>query len=120
MQKGKPLTEQEWVYRYLKDKDKPLPLIMGTRGTWGMDGIPWIILVAVSYGDIMVLCDLHQVPLSHIRKMKIHNLTYYAASITDPPKVKEVMETWNEIEAKQTPLSTSDTTSRSTQSQESS
>ncbi|WP_134703401.1 hypothetical protein [Ammoniphilus sp. YIM 78166] len=114
MMKQKPLTEQEWVYRYVKNKDKPLPLIMGTKGGWGMNGEPWIILVALSFNDIMVLCDLHHVPLFHIRKMKIHDLTYYAASITDRSRVTEIMESW------QTPPPATDTTSASPQSQGSS
>lgn len=114
MPKNKPLTEQEWVYHYVKSKDKPLPLVMGTKGTWGKNGEPWIILVAGSFNDIMVLCDLHQVPLFHIRKMKIHDLVYYAASITDRTRVKVIMELW------QTPLPTNDRTSKSPQSQKSS
>lgn len=114
MIENKPLTEQEWIYRYAKSKDKPLPLVMGTKGTWGMNGEPWIILVALSFNDIMVLCDLHHVPLSDIRKMKIHDLTYYAASITDRLRVKEIMDSWQTLQP------VIDTTSASPQSQGSS
>lgn len=92
----KPLSEQEWVYQYVRRSDHPLPIVMGIRGTWGMNGKPWIILVAGTFGDAMVLCDLYKVPLFHIRKMKIHDLVYYAASITDPDKVKEIIRSWKE------------------------
>lgn len=90
----KPLSEQEWVYQYVKNSDHPLPVVMGTKGTWGMNNRPWIVLIAGSYGDMMVMCDIHAVPIFHIRKMKIHDLIYYAASITDPQKVKAIMQSW--------------------------
>lgn len=28
----KALSEQEWVYNYLKSKKSPVPLVLGTRG----------------------------------------------------------------------------------------
>ena len=31
----KTLSEQEWVYNYLKSRKNPVPLVIGTRGTWG-------------------------------------------------------------------------------------
>ncbi|MEW9668434.1 hypothetical protein [Ammoniphilus sp. 3BR4] len=96
MSNKKPLSEQEWVYQYVKNSQNPLPIVMGTKGTWGMNGKPWIILIAGTYGDAMVLCDIHNLPIFHIRKMKIHDLTYFAASITDPEKVKKIILSWDE------------------------
>jgi hypothetical protein len=36
----KNLSEQEWVNNYLQNRDKPLPLVLGTRGTWGINAAP--------------------------------------------------------------------------------
>ena len=30
----KVLSEQEWVYNYLQSRKSPLPLVLGTKGTW--------------------------------------------------------------------------------------
>ncbi|RXT03820.1 hypothetical protein [Ammoniphilus sp. CFH 90114] len=98
MREKKLLTEQEWVYQYVQNSNHPLPVVMGTKGTWGKDGNPWIILIAGSYEDLMVMCDIHETPHSHIRRMTIHDLVYYAASITDPATVKQIMHTWADPE----------------------
>lgn len=90
----KPLSEQEWVYEYVKQSDMPLPVVLGTKGTWGMNNQPWIVLIAGTYPDMMVMCDIHSLPIFHIRRMKIRDLIYYAASITDPEKVKRIIQSW--------------------------
>ncbi len=40
----KGVSEREWVYNYLQGKKSPLPVIIGTRGTWGINGKRAIIL----------------------------------------------------------------------------
>ena len=68
---GKNLSEQEWVYNYLQNKKSLLPLIIGTRGTWGINGKRAIILVAFTIPDIMVFREMHNVvknPIIHMNE----------------------------------------------------
>jgi hypothetical protein len=93
---NKNLSEQEWVYNYLKKRNKPLPLVLGSRGTWGINGNKAIILVAFTIPDIAVMRDLHNVSKNPIREMKYKDVVYYAVNIVAKKQVEYVIEYWKE------------------------
>ncbi|MFL0574717.1 hypothetical protein [Priestia megaterium] len=90
----KTLSEQEWVYNYLKKKT--LPVVLGTRGTWGINGKKVIILVAFTIPDIMVFREMHNVEKNPIRKMKYKNIVYYAVNIVNKKQVEYLIDSWKE------------------------
>jgi hypothetical protein len=92
----KTLSEQEWVYNYLQDKEGPIPLVLGTKGTWGINGKGAIILVAFTIPDIMVLRDMHNVVKNPIRKVKYKDIVYFAVNIVDKKQVEYLIDYWNE------------------------
>jgi hypothetical protein len=87
-------TEPEWVYEYAKSKEKLLPVVMGTRGTWTGNGKPMIILVGFTYVDLLVLADIYGVSQHPIRKMEHKDVTYFAINIINKKRVKEIIEEW--------------------------
>ena len=92
----KNLSEQEWVNNYLQNRDKPLPLVLGTRGTWGINGKKSIILVAFTLPDIAAIRDMHNVTKNPIREMKYKNIVYYAVNIVAKKQVEYVIDYWKE------------------------
>ena len=94
---GKNLSEQEWVYNYLQGEKSPLPLIIGTRGTWGINGKRAIILVAFTIPDIMVFRKMHNVVKNPIRKMKYKDIIYFAVNIVDEKQVEYLIDYWKDI-----------------------
>lgn len=90
----KNLSEQELVYNYLQGKKSPLPLIIGTRGAWGINGKRVIILVAFTIPDIMVFKEIHNVVKSPIRKMKYKDIVYFAVNIVDEKQVEYLIDYW--------------------------
>jgi hypothetical protein len=92
----KNLSEQEWVFNYLKKSNKPVPLVLGSRGTWGINGNKAIILVAFSLPDIAVMRDLHNVSKNPIREMKYKDIVYYAVNIVAKKQVEYVIDYWKE------------------------
>jgi hypothetical protein len=93
---NKNLSEQEWVYNYLQKCNKPLPLVLGSRGTWGINGNKAIILVAFTIPDIAVMRDLHNVSKNPIREMKYKDIVYYAVNIVAKKQVEYVIDYWKE------------------------
>jgi hypothetical protein len=93
---NKNLSEQEWVYNYLKKSTKPVTLVLGSRGTWGINGNKAIILVAFSLPDIAVMRDLHNVSKNPIREMKYKDIVYYAVNIVAKKQVEYVIDYWKE------------------------
>ncbi|MFS0778176.1 hypothetical protein ABC255_19515 [Neobacillus sp. 3P2-tot-E-2] len=93
---NKNLSEQEWVYNYLQKCNKPLPLVLGSRGTWGINGNKAIILVAFTIPDIAVMRDLHNVSKNPIREMKYKDIVYYAVNIVARKQVEYVIYYWKE------------------------
>lgn len=92
----KALSEQEWVYNYLQSRKEPLPLVIGTRGTWGINGKRAIILVAFTIPDIMVFREMHNVVNNPIRKMKYKGIFYFAVNIVDKKQVEYLIDYWKE------------------------
>jgi hypothetical protein len=90
----KTLSEQEWVYNYLQSRKKPVPLVLGTRGTWGIDGDRAIILFAFTIPDIIVFREMHNVLKNPIRKMKYKNIVYFAVNIVDKKQVEYLIDYW--------------------------
>lgn len=90
------LNEQEWVYNYLKNKKSPVPLAIGTRGTWGINEKKAIILVAFTIPDIMVFREMHNVEKNPIRKVKYKDIIYFAVNIVDKKKVEYLIEYWKD------------------------
>ena len=93
---GKNLSEQEWVYNYLQGKKYPLPLIIGTRGNWGINGRRAIILVAFTIPDIRAFREMHNVVKNPIRKMKYKDIVYFAVNIVDEKQVEYLIDYWKE------------------------
>ncbi|WP_394239358.1 hypothetical protein [Niallia oryzisoli] len=89
-------TEQEWVVEYVKRKKHPLPVVLGTRGTWTGNGKPMIILIGFTIEDVFVLGDIYGVSHHPVREMKEKQVTYYAINIIDKKKVKEIIKEWKE------------------------
>jgi hypothetical protein len=92
----KTSSEQEWVFNYLQDREKPLPLVLGTRGTWGINGKKVIILVAFTLPDITVFREMHNVRNNPIRTMKYKDIVYYAVNIVDKKQVEYLIDFWQE------------------------
>lgn len=92
----KTITEQDWVYEYISNKTTPLPVVLGTKGTWTGNRKPMIILIGFTMEDVLVLGDIYGVSHHPVRKMKSQDITYYAINIIDKKKVKEIIEEWNE------------------------
>ena len=90
----KALSEKEWVYNYLQSRKRPLPLVLGTRGTWGINGEKAIILIAFSILDITVFREMHNVAKNPIRKVKYKNIIYFAVNIVDKKQVKYLIDYW--------------------------
>lgn len=89
------ITEQDWVCEYVKNKEKPLPVVLGSKGTWSGNGKPMIILIGFSVVDVLALGDLYGVAQNPVREMKQQGITYYAINIVEKKKVKEIMKEWN-------------------------
>ncbi|MCH1625319.1 hypothetical protein [Fredinandcohnia quinoae] len=96
MNEKKTLSEQEWVYNYLQDKKSPVPLVIGTRGTWGINGKMAIILIAFTIPDIMVFREMHNVVENPIRKVKYKNIVYFAVNIVEKKQVDYLINFWKE------------------------
>ncbi|MFS0863179.1 hypothetical protein [Fredinandcohnia sp. 179-A 10B2 NHS] len=92
----KTITEQEWVYNYAKSKENPLPVVLGTNGTWTGNGKPMIILIGFTMEDVLVLGDMYGVSHHPVRKMKSHDITYFAINIIEKKKVKEIINEWKD------------------------
>ncbi|QCJ44739.1 hypothetical protein FAY30_24225 [Bacillus sp. S3] len=92
----KNVSEQEWVYNYLQGKKSPLPLVLGTRGTWGINGKKVIILIAFTIPDIMAFRDMHNVGENPIRKMKYKDVVYFAVNIVGKKQVEYLMDYWKD------------------------
>lgn len=92
----KTLSEQEWVYNYLQNQKEPLPVVLGTRGSWGINGKRAIILVAFTIPDIMVFREMHNVAKNPIRKMKYKSIAYFAVNIVDKKQVEYLIDYWKE------------------------
>lgn len=91
----KSITEQDWVYEYISNKKEPLPVVLGTKGTWTGNRKPMIILIGFTMVDVLVLGDIYGVSHHPVRKMTIKEITYYAINIVDKKKVKEIIDDWN-------------------------
>jgi hypothetical protein len=91
------MTEQKWVQEYFKRTEKPLPLILGTRGTWSANGKPMIILIGFTIVDVLTLGDLHGVAHHPVRVMKLEEFTYYAINIINKKRVKEIIADWKKV-----------------------
>lgn len=91
-------TEQEWVYDYIKSKKSPLPLVLGTKGTWTGNGKPMIILIGFTLTDVLVLADIYGVSDHPVRIMEHLGLTYYAINIIKKNQVKEIMKEWSQTD----------------------
>ena len=92
----KALNKQEWVYNYLQSRKKPVPLVLGTRGTWGINREKAIILVAFTIPDIIVFREIHNVPKNPIREMKYKGIVYFAVNIVDKKQVEYLIDYWKE------------------------
>jgi hypothetical protein len=90
------VTEQEWVYNYFIDRKKPLPVVLGTRGTWTGNKKPMIILIGFTLADVLVLGDLYGVSHHPVRKMQHQGGTYFAINVIDKKKVKKIIEEWKD------------------------
>jgi hypothetical protein len=89
-------TEPEWVYEYLSKTKNPLPIVLGTRGTWTGNKKPMIILIGFTLTDVFILGDMYKVSHHPVREMKYKDIVYYAINIIDKKKVKEIIEEWKE------------------------
>jgi hypothetical protein len=92
----KTITEQEWVYEYWSKTVKPLPVVLGTRGTWTGNGKPMIILIGFTVVDLFVLGDLYGVSHHPVREVTFQGITYYAINIIDKKRVREIITEWRE------------------------
>jgi hypothetical protein len=90
------MTEQQWIKEYVKKTKKPLPIVLGTRGTWTGNGKPMIILIGFTIVDVLTLGDIYGVAHHPVRAMNVEGLTYYAINIIDRKKVKDIVEKWKE------------------------
>lgn len=90
------ITEQEWIAEYVYRKKNPLPVVLGTRGTWTGNKKPMIILIGFTIVDVMVLGDIYGVSHHPVRKMKGSEVTYYAINIIDRKKVQQIIEEWRD------------------------
>lgn len=90
------ITEQEWVSEYAKGKKNPLPVVLGTRGTWTGNRKPMIILIGFTIEDVLVLGDIYRASHHPVREMKYQGILYYAINVIDKKKVKEIIEVWKD------------------------
>jgi len=90
----KNLTEQEWVYEYLQNTKNPLPIVLGTKGTWSGNGKKMIFLIGFTLLDVLTLADLYQVSHHPVREMITKGYTYFAINITETKKVKSIINEW--------------------------
>lgn len=88
------LSEQEWVYRYLKKNEQPLPLVLGAKGNWGYKGNLMIILISPFEVDVYALAILYGVSHHPIRRVKYKDIIYYAVNIVDKKQVEKIIEEW--------------------------
>jgi hypothetical protein len=88
------LTEPDWVYEYMKEREYPNPIVLGTRGTWTGNRKPMIILIGFTLIDVLALGDIYKVSHHPVREMQYPGGTYYAINIIDKKKVKEIIEEW--------------------------
>lgn len=95
----KVLSEQEWIYNYLQSQELPLPVVLGTKGTWGIKGEKVIIIVAFTMPDITVFRDIHNATINPIRKVKYKDIVYYAVNIVDKKQVEYLIDYWKEEKA---------------------
>lgn len=91
------LTEQEWVYEYLRRTKKPIPIVLGSRGTWTGNGKPMIILIGFTLVDVLLLGDIYGAAHHPVRMMKHQDLTYYAINVIDKKQVKRIINDWKEL-----------------------
>ena len=91
-------TEQEWVYDYIQHKKDPLPLVLGTKGTWTGNGKPMIILIGFTLVDVFVLADICGVAHHPVRTMQYNELTYFAINIINKKHVKEIIQEWSSLD----------------------
>jgi CO dehydrogenase/acetyl-CoA synthase alpha subunit len=89
-------TEQEWIYDYVQNKKDPLPLVLGTKGTWTGNGKPMIILIGFTLIDVLVMGDIYGVSHHPVRKMEYRGLTYYAINLIEKKQVKEIIKEWSQ------------------------
>jgi hypothetical protein len=94
MENLKTLSEPEWVFQYYLKTEHPLPVVMGTRGTWTGNGKPMIILVGFTIPDVLVLGDIYGVSHHPVREMKYKEITYYAINIIDKKHVNAIINDW--------------------------
>jgi hypothetical protein len=73
-----------------------LPLVLGSRGTWGIKGKMAFILVAFTLPDIAVMRELHNVRKNPIRAMKYKDIVYFAVNIVAKNQVEYVIDYWKE------------------------
>jgi hypothetical protein len=90
----KAMTEQQWVKEYIQSTKNPLPIVLGTKGTWTGNGKPMIILIGFTIIDVLTLGDIYGVAHHPVRSMKVEGLTYYAINIIDKKRVKEIIDDW--------------------------
>lgn len=88
------MTEQQWVKEYVQKTKNPLPVVLGTKGTWTGNGKPMIILIGFTIIDVLTLGDIYGVAHHPVRVMNEGVLTYYAINIIDKKQVKEIVEDW--------------------------
>lgn len=88
------MTEQQWVKEYVTKTDKPIPIVLGTRGTWSGNGKPMIILIGFTFVDVLTLGDFYDVAHHPVRRMIVDDTLYFAINIIDKKKVKEIIEEW--------------------------
>lgn len=91
------MTEQQWIIEYIQRTEKPLPLVLGTRGTWSANGKPMIILIGFTIIDVLMLGDFYRVAHHPVRAMKLEEFTYYAINIIDKKRVKEIIADWKKV-----------------------
>lgn len=90
----KAMTEQQWVKEYITTTIRPMPIVLGTRGTWTGNGKPMIILIGFTVVDVLTLGDIYGVAHHPVRKMRVEDIYYYAINIVDKKKVKNIIEEW--------------------------
>ncbi|OLS40045.1 hypothetical protein BTR25_11245 [Bacillus sp. MRMR6] len=88
------LTEQQFVKEYLHKTKNPLPIVLGTRGTWTGNGKPMIILIGFTLVDVLTLGDIYGVSEHPVREITTDGLTYYAINIIEKKKVKQIIAEW--------------------------
>ena len=70
--------------------------MLGSRGTWGINGETAIILVAFTLPDITVFREIHNVSKNPIREMKYKDIVYFAVNIVDKKQVEYLIDYWKE------------------------